>query len=103
MRQWFLEGRVPAASLIWREGWQEWQPAGQVLAYYAQLATPPGQVEPLAGPLPAATMSPTIERHLRIRKARKQTFWLVVLLGLASVGLLVVLVGVLKFGWLTHR
>lgn len=30
--QWLKEERVAEDSLVWREGWEEWQPAGRVLA-----------------------------------------------------------------------
>lgn len=30
MRTWLTEGRVSADSLVWREGWRDWQEAGKV-------------------------------------------------------------------------
>jgi hypothetical protein len=30
MRSWLTEGRVSADSLVWREGWRDWQEAGTV-------------------------------------------------------------------------
>jgi len=30
MRSWIQEGRVSADSLVWREGWRDWQDAGKV-------------------------------------------------------------------------
>ena len=30
MRTWISEGRVSADSLVWREGWRDWQEAGAV-------------------------------------------------------------------------
>ena len=30
MRTWLTEGRVSADSLVWREGWHDWQEAGKV-------------------------------------------------------------------------
>jgi hypothetical protein len=32
MRTWLAEGRVSADSLVWREGWRDWQEAGSVFA-----------------------------------------------------------------------
>jgi hypothetical protein len=32
MRTWLGEGRVSADSLVWREGWRDWQEAGSVFA-----------------------------------------------------------------------
>jgi len=31
LRQWIQQGRVAADSLVWRDGWPSWQPAGTVL------------------------------------------------------------------------
>ncbi len=31
MRTWISEGRVSADSLVWREGWRDWQEAKEVL------------------------------------------------------------------------
>jgi hypothetical protein len=30
MRTWLSEGRVSADSLVWREGWRDWQEAGTI-------------------------------------------------------------------------
>jgi hypothetical protein len=30
MRQWLAEGRICADTLVWREGWRDWQPGGEV-------------------------------------------------------------------------
>ncbi len=30
MKTWLSEGRVSADSLVWREGWRDWQEAGTV-------------------------------------------------------------------------
>jgi hypothetical protein len=32
MRTWLTEGRVSADSLVWREGWRDWQEAGTVFS-----------------------------------------------------------------------
>jgi len=39
MRTWLAEGRISADSLVWREGWRDWQAAGSV---FPQLAPAPG-------------------------------------------------------------
>jgi len=38
MRAWIVEGRIGADSLVWHEGWREWQTAGNV---FPQLSPPP--------------------------------------------------------------
>jgi len=32
MRTWLREGRITPDSLVWREGWRDWQDAGDVFA-----------------------------------------------------------------------
>ena len=74
MKRWIGEGRVAADSLVWREGWDDWEPAREVLP---QLATveretdeaPPSQAsQPKAAPpTPAApkaakTASPAVPK-----------------------------------------
>ena len=41
LRQWIQQGRVAADSLVWRDGWPNWQPAGVVLPQ-ASGSTPTG-------------------------------------------------------------
>ncbi len=41
MRRWLDEGRVSPDSLIWREGWSDWKPAGPVFPFLAQVAFEP--------------------------------------------------------------
>src|SRR5262249_46476391 len=50
MRNWLKEGRVPANSLVWRAGWQEWRSASSTFGQLAAWAPPP-----TAGPLQQAT------------------------------------------------
>lgn len=47
LRQWIQQGRVAADSLVWRDGWPNWQPAASVLPHT-------GALTPSAG-LPDAT------------------------------------------------
>jgi hypothetical protein len=49
MRQWIEQGRVAADSLVWRDGWPAWQPAGAILPQTA------GGLRGLDGGLPDAT------------------------------------------------
>jgi hypothetical protein len=44
MREWIAEGRVAADSLVWREGWRDWQEASSVFPQFSA-----GRVESLPG------------------------------------------------------
>jgi hypothetical protein len=43
MRSWLAEGRLSADTLVWREGWRDWQEAGNV---FPQLQGNPGTMPP---------------------------------------------------------
>lgn len=53
--QWLAEHRVTRDSLVWREGWEQWQPAGEVFPEYfsttsaPSLAIPPDPASQTAG------------------------------------------------------
>jgi hypothetical protein len=47
MRQWLNEGRITADSLVWRDGWADWKPAGSV---FPSLSA----ARPMAAPMGAA-------------------------------------------------
>ena len=82
MRSWMSEGRVTVDSLVWREGWPEWNPAGKTF---------PG----LVGPTPNAAITSEIPQIVteslsgasmemyRRRKSTKNTLSMVLLLGVA--------------------
>ena len=55
MRRWLSEGRVSSDSLVWREGWTDWQLAGQAFASLRSPATP-------AGPIPPTPPAPSIPK-----------------------------------------
>jgi hypothetical protein len=42
MRAWLTEGRVNSDALVWREGWREWQEAGNVFPQLAPAQAFPG-------------------------------------------------------------
>jgi len=42
MRTWLGEGRISPDSLVWREGWRDWQSAGSVFPQLAATSTFPG-------------------------------------------------------------
>lgn len=48
MRTWLQEGRVSADTLVWREGWADWQDAGRV---FPQLQGPPSPLPAAAAPI----------------------------------------------------
>jgi hypothetical protein len=54
MRAWIVEGRIGADSLVWREGWREWQTAGDV---FPQLS-PPAPLHDEESQLPSFPISP---------------------------------------------
>jgi hypothetical protein len=46
MRRWLTEGRVSSDSLVWREGWTDWQNAGKTFPALESGAAPPPTPEP---------------------------------------------------------
>ena len=60
MNRWITEGRVAADSLIWREGWDDWQVASETLPQLASSDSPRSSTDsprPSTGPQPAKTAS----------------------------------------------
>ncbi len=53
MRNWVAEGRVPADSLVWREGWPQWRPAAEVFPQLRQALLPQAPAT-MVGATPAA-------------------------------------------------
>lgn len=87
MRGWIQEGRVSADSLVWREGWREWQEAGRV---FPQLAHGSDVAAPNA--VPAA--APAVPRIPRRRSSTTQAA-VIALLVLAVIVLAVIFAWVL--------
>jgi hypothetical protein len=52
MRTWLSEGRVTGDSLVWREGWTDWQAAGKVFP-----SLNPGSPQEPAAPTPLAGLT----------------------------------------------
>ena len=49
MRTWLQEGRISADTLVWREGWADWQDAGRVFPQLqAPTSPPPAAASPVA-------------------------------------------------------
>lgn len=92
MRQWLTEGRVSGDSLVWREGWPDWRPAGQL---FPELQPPSEVIIPSA---PVATTARLRNHQPPAAPKRKKNWLLISLLGL---GVLVVIAGgALVFFWL---
>lgn len=89
-RQWVEEGRVGADSLVWREGWEDWQVASAVLSEFSSASTPD---TPEGGESTEQAMRTrrTIQRPVASRKSAA----LLVFLTLASLGLMVALAWIL--------
>ena len=68
MRSWIAEGRVTIDSLVWREGWPEWQSAGST---FPGLLTP-GSHAALAE-VPRIVTQPSVVASTEIHRKRKST------------------------------
>jgi hypothetical protein len=91
MRTWLSEGRVSADSLIWREGWREWQEAGSV---FPKLRG--NQLDFLeAGPLPSVAAAPVAHVHRPKKQSDGNQLTLLIVLSMAVVILLLVFLYVL--------
>jgi hypothetical protein len=95
MRRWIAEGRVAGDSLVWREGWADWKSASTVFPDLAGggsgAASHPGgdlvglsSVSSGAGPYRG-----------RPRKSNTMVVAMLIVLAIASIGLLVALVAIL--------
>jgi len=93
MRGWIEDGRVAADSLVWREGWGDWQEASEV---FPQLGA--GGSEPAAEGISAASPSATSTlraRHGRRRKSKATQTAAIVFLICAVIALSLVFAWVL--------
>jgi len=98
MRKWLSEGRVSSDSLVWREGWTDWQNAGKLFPilnatgrHAAPTATP---VVSTTVPLSARSSQRAASRY-ETKKRDTSTLAIAILVGLGLV--CVVLVGILIF------
>jgi len=91
MRIWLAEGRVTADTLVWREGWRDWQQAGNVLSQLSPV-TIPGLEEFFSEPVAASAHDHSTTHHDRPRSARAVAVGILVLMGLViSIAVLIVL------------
>ena len=60
MRGWLAEGRITADTLVWREGWRDWQPAGSVFPQLSPNAADsrPGKLLPESLVTPIVSAAP---------------------------------------------
>jgi len=95
MRSWIDQGRVSPDSLVWREGWRDWQEAGSVFPQLGagQEDSPFRQFERAAAAGPGAT--PASHRARSRRQSQSVQIAIVVALLLAVVLLFVVFLLVL--------
>lgn len=65
MRNWLAEGRIAVETLVWHEGWRDWQNAGDVFPQLSPAAAFPGLETILPEPTAASL-------HTRPKKHRTQ-------------------------------
>ncbi len=99
MRGWIEQGRVSADSLVWREGWRDWQEAGTMFPQLGagQETSPFGQLLPGVGGQAAASGAVPASQRARSRR-RSQ------IIQAGTITILVVAVALLLvvFLWVLH-
>lgn len=104
MRKWIGEGRVSADSLIWRDGWADWQNAAQL---FPELGTGPNAAPATAPSAPAygsgspavsADPAPPGRTYPRRKNNNSLAVVIVVLLTLLSLGLGAALFAAIQLG-----
>jgi hypothetical protein len=73
MRGWLVEGRVGADSLVWREGWRDWQTAGGVFPQFSPNQPAPAIEAVVPRPAVAAapqSVAPPLQRRTWTRNTR---------------------------------
>ncbi len=94
MRQWLSEGRIGNDSLVWRDGWSEWQNAAQV---FPQIGNPSAQdIHTLLGqPAPQRAVN-RLRSHRSRHKSEQLTLAAIVVMIFLTVLLFVGLVYVIS-------
>jgi len=83
MRKWIAEGRVSGDSLVWREGWADWQNAGRLFPHLQSANAP---AVPAASPESAGVTraARTVSRY-QAKKSGGNGLGIAMLIGLAIV------------------
>ena len=76
-QKWLEEGRVTADCLVWREDWEEWRSASDLVQSIGKTAVP---LPPTAGETVNGLQIDTVGRSMPRAKQRKRTLKLVILL-----------------------
>jgi hypothetical protein len=95
MRRWIAEGRVAGDSLVWREGWADWKSASTIfpdLAGGGSGSASPGGVGAVGLSGVGSDAGPYRGRP---RKSNTMVVAMLIVLAVASIGLLVALVAIL--------
>ncbi len=92
VRSWLAQGRVSSDTLVWREGWRQWQEAGNVFPQLASNQTIPELEEMLSD-------DPRVASPLHAPKPKKITGSPAVIIG-AVVVVVVAFLAVLLLIWL---
>lgn len=95
MRTWISEGRVTPDSLVWREGWADWQKASATFQGLKASSVPTPVID--APTIVTAGREPTALDAYRRRKSTKTTLAVVVFLLVACLILFGVLVYVIRY------
>lgn len=101
MRKWVAEGRVSGDSLVWREGFAEWQAAGQLfptLAAAGASAPPPPPAESAEVPKVSRAARKLSTYEARKNQGNGVAIAILVLLGIICVALVIGLAVVLSRG-----
>jgi hypothetical protein len=88
MRAWLAEGRVSTDTLVWREGWRDWQEAGNVFPHLAPGEAIPGLEAIVSESLAAPIQTRPVKHHARARNVPAIVLGVLVLV-LILIGVLV--------------
>jgi len=96
MRKWISEGRVSSDSLVWREGWTDWQNAGKLFPSLQAAGSAPAAptISPIVSttvPLATRSSSRTATRY-EAKKRDSSSMAIAILAGLGIVCLVLVAV-----------
>jgi hypothetical protein len=94
LRTWIEEGRVTPDSLVWREGWPNWQAAGPLFPGLA--AEVPAAASGFPNIVTAAEADSSTTRYRQRTKQRSDVFW-VGALAVACVVLFIILVYIIMW------